>query len=95
MSLNFITGTNAVIRSSFPSGRRFTIALPIAFRPASGISNTFSQWTMPLLVKNRMWLWVFATNRCSMKSPSLVDAAMTPLPPLCCCLYAWRGVLLM
>ena len=47
------TGTQVATCSPSPSERRFTIALPLAARPPSGISCTLSQWVLPRLVKNR------------------------------------------
>jgi len=36
---------------------RFTIALPLAWRPPSGISCTFSQWILPRFVKKSTYEW--------------------------------------
>jgi hypothetical protein len=47
------TGTQVATASPSASESTFTMALPLAWRPPSGISWTLSQWTLPLFVKNR------------------------------------------
>ena len=44
-------GIIAVIFSPGASGKRGTIAVPLAVRPASGISYAFNLYTLPILVK--------------------------------------------
>ena len=51
-SLNSRMGIMAVIFSSGISWRRFIMAVPLAVRPASGISYAFRRYTRPVLVKN-------------------------------------------
>ena len=67
--------------SSCSSGRMFTTGLPRLVRLPEGTSKTRWVKTRPWLVKNSMWAWVLATNRCSTKSVSLVDMPLLPRPP--------------
>ncbi len=82
-------------RSPSPSDSTLTMALPLAWRPPSGISWTLSQCTLPLLVKKSRKEWVEATNRSSTMSSSLVSIPVTPLPPRRWLRYASMWVRLM
>ena len=53
-SSNLRTGIIDVIRTSGGISSRFTIDRPCDVRPSMGTSYTFSQWTLPSVVKNRM-----------------------------------------
>ena len=64
-SLNSLMGIMAVIFSPGWSCRRFTIAVPRAVRPASGISYAFKRYTRPVFVKNIMWWWLVVIRRSS------------------------------
>ncbi len=75
------TGSTACTRSPDSSGIQLMIGRPRAFEPASGSWCTGSQNTLPELVKVSRVSWVLTSHSCSMKSSSLVDAALRPRPP--------------
>ena len=64
---------------------RLMMAMPLAWRLASGMAWTLALNTRPRLVKNSAQSWVLATSRCSTASSSRVTWPMIPLPPRC-----WR-----
>ena len=61
---SFVAMTAEMV-SPFASGNRFTMAVPRAWRDASGSSYTFRRYTLPAVEKNSMYACVDATNRCS------------------------------
>ena len=77
-------GNTALMRSSLSNGNKLIIGRPRAVRPACGTSNTFNQYTLPLLEKHKMVSWVLATNNVSTKSSSLTEVAALPRPPRRC-----------
>jgi hypothetical protein len=81
--------------SSFWSGRILTMGTPLSARSRSGISYTFVEYTLPVLVKYSIVAWFEAMNICSMKSSSDAAPAFTPTPPLFWVLYLSSSVRLM
>ena len=75
------TGTTACTFSPSSSAIQLTIGRPRAFGPASGSWYTGSQNTRPALVNVSSVSWVFTSHSWSMKSSSLVEAALRPRPP--------------
>ena len=73
---------------------KFTIAVPFAVLPASGISYPLNLYNFPLLLKNKIVSCVDAVNICFTKSSSLVEIPVIPLPPLFWLLYVSIGILL-
>ena len=88
-----LMGITVATFSSGCSCNRFTIAIPLAVLPASGISYPFNEYTRPILVINKILLCEDVISRCSTKSSSLVLSPAIPLPPLLCALYVSAGVL--
>ncbi len=85
------TGSTACTCSPASSGIQLMIGRPRALGPASGNWCTGSQNTRPALVKVSSVSCVLTSHRWSMKSSSLVDAALRPLPPRFCARYALTG----
>ena len=85
------TGCTACTFSPSSSGIQLMIGRPRAFGPASGNWYTDSQNTRPWLVKVSRVSWVLTSHSWSMKSSSLVAAALRPLPPRRCARYAVAG----
>ena len=72
---------------------KFTIAVPLAVLPASGISYPLNLYTFPLFVKNNNVSCVEAVKICFTKSSSLVVIPVIPFPPLFWLLYVSIGIL--
>ncbi|MNI28208.1 hypothetical protein D3C73_819750 [compost metagenome] len=85
------TGSTACTRSPGSSGIQLMIGRPRALEPASGSWYTGSQNTLPELVKVNSVSCVLTSHSCSMKSSSLVDAALRPRPPRRCARYTLTG----
>ena len=75
-------GITAEIFSPASKLNKFTIAVPLAVLPASGISYPLSLYNFPLLLKNNTVSWVEVVNICLTKSSSLVEIPLIPFPPL-------------
>ena len=78
------TGSTACTFSPSSSGIQLMIGRPRALGPASGSWCTDSQNTRPALVKVSSVSWVLTSHSWSMKSSSLVAAALRPRPPRRC-----------
>ena len=80
-SAKFCIGITADIFSPGSKLNRFTIAVPFAVLPASGISYPLSLYSFPLFEKNNIVSCVDAINIFFTKSSALVAIPVIPFPP--------------
>ena len=93
-SAKFCIGIIVEIFSPESKLNKFTIAVPFAVLPDSGISYPLNLYSFPLLLKNNIVSCVEAVNISFTKSSSLVDIPVMPLPPRFWLLYVSIGILL-